>query len=162
MRRSISGLGLLAFVFPVAALAQLSILPTSQTVSNAGNSATYVVTITNPTGTTQVFVPSTTGISAAWGVQLPASVTVGPGGMQNFDLVLTTPLNLPSGSYPFTVIANTAGNALSYSVPATLIVAAASPPVTPAPQSLILICAGLACAGLYAVRRRLRRAFPRG
>jgi hypothetical protein len=161
MRNSISGtsIGLLAVFLPMAALAQLSIVPTSQSVSNAGNSATYVVTITNPTGTTQTFVPSTSGISSAWGVQLPASVTVAPGGSQNFNLVLTTPVNAATGSYPFMVIVNTAG-ALSYSTSATLVISApgSPPPGTPAPPSLILTFIGLAGLGIYVAGNRLRRA----
>jgi hypothetical protein len=69
----------LALVFPMAALAQLSIMPTSQSVPNAGDAASYTVTVHNPTGTTQTFVPSTSGIPGSWGVQLPASVTVTSG-----------------------------------------------------------------------------------
>jgi hypothetical protein len=124
MRNSISGVSMavLAFALPMAALAQLTIAPTSQTVSNAGNSATYTGTVTNPTGTTQTFVPSTSGITAAWGVQLPASIVVAPGGTQNFTLVLTTPINAASGPYPFMLIVNTVGG-LSYSASATLTIA---------------------------------------
>ena len=98
----------------------LSISPASQSVANAGNSASYMVTVTNPTSTTQTFVPSV-AIPASWGVQLPASVTVSPGGSQNFNLVLTTPINLQYGAYTFVVTAQTAGGIFD-SVPGTLTV----------------------------------------
>lgn len=123
VRSRISGtcIAVLAAVFPMTALAQLSISPTSQSVATAGDAATYVVTVTNPTASTQTFVPSSTGIPPSWGVQLPASVTVGSGGAQNFNLVLTTPVGEVSGSYPFTVIVTTAGG-LNYTTPGTLVV----------------------------------------
>jgi hypothetical protein len=123
MRNSTSGASIaVALVFQTAALAQLSILPTSQSVASPGDAAPFVVTVTNPTATSQTFVPSVGGsVNASWGVQLPASVTVPAGGMQNFNLVLTTPFNLPDGSYPFMVIVDTGGG-LSYSVPGTFIV----------------------------------------
>lgn len=160
-RISATSIALLAFVFPTAALAQLTILPTSQTISNAGNSATYGATVTNPTGTTQTFVPSTSGITAAWGVQLPASVVVAPGGTQNFNLVLTTPFNAAPGPYPFLLNVNSLGG-LSYSAPATLIITAPGTPgpsATPAPPSLVLTFLGLAGLGIYAARPRRRQVF---
>ena len=57
-------------------------------------------------------------------MQIPASVNVASGGSQDFNLVLTTPLGQPSGSYPFTVVVTTAGG-LSYSTPGTLVVGGA-------------------------------------
>jgi hypothetical protein len=88
-------------------------MPSVPYVSNAGNSAAYVVTVTNPTAVSQTFVPSTLGIPASWGVQLPASVTVQPGGSQSFNLVLTTPLNAALNGraelYNFYVTVTTAG-----------------------------------------------------
>jgi hypothetical protein len=150
--------GLLALIFPMAALAQLSILPVSQSVANAGNSATYVLMLVNSTGASQTFVPSVvSGVTSAWGVQLPASVTVAPGGTQTFNLVLTTPVNLAGGSYPFTMSVTTAAS-LTFTASATLVVGAGAgspPPGTPAPPSIILICTGLIFAGLYAARHRL-------
>ena len=104
---------------PLTALCQqiLSIspeaMPSVPYVSNAGDSAAYVVTVTNPTATPQTFVPFTLGIPASWGVQLPASVTVGPGGSQGFNLVLTTPLNAALNGRAllcnFYVVVNTIG-----------------------------------------------------
>ena len=121
VRKSISGtsIAVLALVFPMTALAQLSISPTSQSVAIAGNGATYVLTVTNPTASMQTFVPATTGVPLSWGVQLPASVPVAPGGSQDFNVVLTTPVGQAPGSYPFTVIVRTEGG-LSYSAPGTL------------------------------------------
>ena len=57
----------------------LSITPAAQAVSNAGNSASYSITITNPTGNTETFVPYVVGIPASWGVTMPASFNVGAG-----------------------------------------------------------------------------------
>lgn len=148
MRDSISGksIAVLAFVLPMAALAQLTIAPTSQAVTSAGSSAVYVVTVTNATVTTQTFIPSASGNNFSlfsWGVQLPASVTVAAGISQNFNLVLTTPFNQASGSYPFTVTATAAGGP-SYSAFATLVLVLPGnpPPGTPAPPSLILAFLG--------------------
>jgi hypothetical protein len=116
---------LLGFVFPAAALAQLTIAPTTQSVTNAGNAATYVITITNPTGTLQTFVPaivpSISGVNAAWGVQLPASVMVGPGASVNFNLVLTSYIGLADGSYPFTLTVTTVSS-LTYSATGAFVV----------------------------------------
>lgn len=123
MRNSISGtsIAVLAFVFPMAALAQLTISPTVQSATNAGNSLSYVLTITNPTGTSQTFVPSISGsINPAWGVQMPASVTVGPGASTNFNLVITSYIGLADGSYPFTMTVATAGS-LTYSTQGTFV-----------------------------------------
>jgi hypothetical protein len=129
VRNSISGtcIAFLALVFPMVALAQVSISPPSQSIPAAGDSALYVVTVTNPTASTQTFVPSSTGIPANWGVESPASVTVAPGGSQNFNFVLITPLGLAPGSYPFTVILTTAGG-LSYSGNGTLILTSSTTP----------------------------------
>jgi hypothetical protein len=120
---SIPSTALLAFTFPIAALAQLTIAPTTQSVTNAGNSATYVLTITNPTASSQQFAVLQPGgsVNPAWGVQNPVSVTVPAGGSQNFNLVLTTPLGLADGSYPFTETVTTAGS-LTYSTTGTLVV----------------------------------------
>jgi hypothetical protein len=96
---------------PLTVLCQqiLSVAPNGQAVQNAGNSATYTVTVSNPTAATQTFVPSTLGIPASWGVQLPASVTVSPGGSQTFNLVLTTPLNAAPATDNFFAVVSTAG-----------------------------------------------------
>ena len=119
-KASSSSIALLAFVLPAAALAQLSIAPTTQTVTNPGDAVTYVATLTNPTGSTQTFVPSTTGIPASWGVQLPASVTLLAGATTTFNLVLTTPLFLTDGSYPFSLNVVTIGN-LTYTASASMV-----------------------------------------
>ena len=77
MRNRIADVSMAFLFFPMAALAQLSIAPTTQSVLNPGSSALYVVTLTNPTGSTQTFIPSATGNNFSlvpWGVQLPASV----------------------------------------------------------------------------------------
>jgi uncharacterized membrane protein len=98
---------------PLTVLCQqiLSISPDGQNVSNAGDSAAFVVTVANPTTSPQTYVPSTIGIPASWGVQLPASVTVPPGGVLSFNLVLTTALNTKSSPavYTFFVEVDTAG-----------------------------------------------------
>jgi uncharacterized membrane protein len=99
---------------PLTVLCQqiLSINPESTYVNNAGSSASFAVTVSNPTSSTQTYVPSTLGIPSTWGVQLPASVTVAAGATQNFNLVLTTALNTPwvqSPPYQFFVVVNTAG-----------------------------------------------------
>jgi uncharacterized membrane protein len=106
---------------PLTVLSQqiLNISPASQNVSNAGNSASYTVTVGNPTDTPQTFVPSTLGIPASWGVQLPASVTVAPGSSQTYNLVLTTPLNAPAVTYNFFAVVSTAGG-ITASVGASL------------------------------------------
>lgn len=115
-------LGAGTYVFPpLAAISQqiLNISPTSQSVSNAGNSATYIVTITNTTNTVQTYVPFFTGISPAWGVALPASVTVPPNSNKNYNFVLTTPFNAVPATYNFTVTVNTEGGIMG-SAPASL------------------------------------------
>src|ERR1035437_9908661 len=138
----------------MAALAQVSISPTSQSVANAGDAATYVVTVTNPTASTQTFVPTWTGIPSSWGVQYVFSVTVAPGGSQSFNFVLTTPLGQASGSHPFTVIVATASG-LSYSTPGTLIINSASPPTVPtlSEWGMFLLAALLAGTAALALRR---------
>jgi probable HAF family extracellular repeat protein len=114
---------------PLTVLCQqiLSITPLTQAVSSAGNSASYQVMVTNPTSSQQTFVPSTLGIPASWGVQLPASVTVAPGGSQTFNLVLTTPLNASTATYNFYAAVTTAGG-ITASVGASLQVS--GPPST--------------------------------
>ena len=96
---------------PLTVLSQqiLSISPDGQIIQNAGNAATYSVTVSNPTATVQTFVPSTLGIPASWGVQLPASVTVAAGSSQSFNLVLTSPLNAVPTTYKFFAVVQTAG-----------------------------------------------------
>jgi hypothetical protein len=119
---SSTSIAILAFAFPMAALAQFTIAPTSQSIFNAGDAATYILTVTNPTASTQVFVPSVGGsVNPAWGVQLPASVTVPAGGSQNFNLVLTSYLGQADGTYPFTVTVITAGT-LAFTVAGTFII----------------------------------------
>ena len=160
IRVSVSSLSLLSFVFPMAAVAQLSIAPPSQSVSARGNSATYVLTLTNSSGSSQTFVPSVSGsVDGSWGVQLPASVTLASGASQNFNVVLTPPLNLANASFPFTVTA-TNGTGLTFTANGTFVLAV--PAVTPAPSSLILLLTALAFAGLYAAPRKLRQVFSRG
>jgi hypothetical protein len=144
----------------MAALAQLSIAPTSQTVSNAGNSATYVLTITNPTASSQQFVPSVPGgsVNPSWGLQLPASVIVPANSMQTFNLTLVTPSFLTNGTYPFTESVSTIGG-LNFSTSGTIIIGAPGTPgtpSTPAPPSLILAFLGLAGLGIYAACYRLK------
>ena len=161
MRNRISGtfIAVLALVFPMVALAQVSISPPSQSVANAGDTAPYVVTVTNPTGSTQTFVPSWTGIPASWGVQYVFSVTVAAGGSQNFNFVLTTALGQAAGSYPFTVILTTAGN-LSYSTQGTLIINSSIAPHTVPTLSewgMFLLAALLAGTAAFALRRSTQR-----
>ena len=55
---------------------------------------------------------------SSWGVQLPASVTVAPGGSQDFNVGVDAPGQAP-GLPPFTVIVRTAGG-LSDPAPGTL------------------------------------------
>ena len=86
----------------------IAMSPESQDVANAGDSATYVVTVANPTSSTVTYVPDVQGLSPDWGVQLPASVTVAPDSTQNYNLVLTSPLYASIGDYGF--IANVIGN----------------------------------------------------
>ena len=161
-RASVSSLAIAAFVFPMAALAQLVITPpSSQTVTAAGNSVTYVITLTNSSGSSQTFVPSvTSGITNAWSVQLPAGIPVANAASQNFNLVLTPPVNLPNASYPFTVTVDNGGG-VTYSANGTLVLAVPGLPVTPAPSSIVLSITGLAFVALFAARDRLRRAFAR-
>ena len=124
MDYTLPSLGSGTFVLPpVTVLSQqiLTISPTVQAVNNAGNSATYTVTVANPTSSQQTFVPYTVGIPASWGVQLPASVTVAPGASQNFNLVLTTPLNVSVATYTFFTAVTTAGG-ITGSVGASLAV----------------------------------------
>ncbi len=149
----------------MAALAQLTISPMSQTVAIPSDAAEYMLMLTNPTGTSQTFVPLPPGgsVNSTWGVSLPSSITVPANSTQTFILQLTTPFNLTNGTYPFTLNVTTAGG-LTFSTSASLIVGAPGtpgPPTAPAPPSLILICTGLVLAGLYAVRARLRDRFGR-
>ncbi len=109
---TLPSLGPGTFVLPqLTALCQqiMSISPASQAVPYAGSSATYQITVGNPTATPQTFVPSTLGIPASWGVQLPASITVAPGGSQTYNLVLTVPLNAAPVTYSFFTVVTTAG-----------------------------------------------------
>ncbi len=54
-----------------------------------------MVTVTNPTGTTQTFVPSTVGIPASPGeCSFPRASRWPADTSQNFNVVLTTPLNI--------------------------------------------------------------------
>jgi uncharacterized membrane protein len=124
MDYTLPSLGPGTFVLPpLTVLCQqiLSISPALQYVQNAGNSAAYQITISNPTASSQTFVPSTLGIPASWGVQLPASVTVTAGGSQTFNLVLTTPLNAPPATFSFFVTVATAGG-INSSVGGTVVV----------------------------------------
>lgn len=123
MDYTLASLGGGAYVLPpLTVLCQqiLNISPASQNVTNAGNSASYSVTVSNPTSGPLTFVPYPLGIPASWGVQLPASVTVQPGGSQSFNLVLTTPLNaVPNATYNFFVVVGTQGG-ITASVGASL------------------------------------------
>ena len=113
-----------AGVFPLPALTVLSqqilsINPETQNLNNSGLPATYAVTVTNPTNTSQTFTPSTLGIPSTWTVNLPANVTVSANASQTFNAVVTPALNTSPGTYHFFVTVGTAGG-ITASVGATL------------------------------------------
>ena len=110
-----------------------TLTPTME-VAQGGDSATYVITITAVNGFGGTIVPSTNA-NPAMGIQLPASVTIPPGGSQNFNIVITSLLS-PSGPFPVTVTGTTAGG-LQHSVVISLIVdkPALTPTVTVTPSS---------------------------
>ncbi|HEX3748450.1 MAG TPA: hypothetical protein VHW09_31200 [Bryobacteraceae bacterium] len=124
MDYTLPALGPGTFVLPtLTVLCQhiLDMTPVSQYVQNAGNSATYMVTVSNPTSVSQTFVPYTAGIPSSWGVQQPASVTVPAGGSQSFNLVLTTATGTTPATYTFFAAVATAGGINSW-VGGTIIV----------------------------------------
>jgi uncharacterized membrane protein len=94
---------------PLSVLSQqiMSISPETQAVANAGNTANYTITISNPTNASQTFNLSLLGVPSAWG-SMPASLTVGAGGSGQVTLALTPGLNTTPQNYLFTVAANTA------------------------------------------------------
>jgi probable HAF family extracellular repeat protein len=126
MAYTLPTLGPGTFVLPaVTVLCQqiVTISPTTNSVSSGGSTATYMVTVSNPTAIAQTFVPSTLGIPSSWGVSLPASITVAPGSNQTFNLTLTPPLNAtPEATYNFFVFVSTPPPSITASVGASLIV----------------------------------------
>ena len=125
MAYTLPTLGPGTFVLPaVTVLCQqiVTISPTTNSVSSGGSTATYMVTVSNPTATTQTFVLSTLGIPSSWGVSAPAGVTVAGGSNQTFNLMLTPSLNAtPNATYNFFVFLSTAGG-ITASVGASLYV----------------------------------------
>jgi N-acetylneuraminic acid mutarotase len=100
--------------------------PTEQ-VSQAGNSATYIVTITAVNGFSGQIALSVSGNSAL-GVSLPASVTIPVGGSQAFNVVITSALSLGVGTFSETITGASASGP-EHSLVLTLQVA--SPGLTP-------------------------------
>jgi trimeric autotransporter adhesin len=112
----------------------------TQEVSQGGDSANYVLTITAEDGFGGMVALGVTG-DMAMGVTMPASVTIPPGGSQNFNVTLTSALS-PSGTFPFTITGSTVGG-LQHSVVISLIVdkPALTPTVTVTPASSIITTA---------------------
>jgi hypothetical protein len=86
----------------------MTVSPASQAIQNAGGSATYAVTLSNPTATSQTFLLSVLGLPASW-VSQPAGVTVAAGGSQTYNLVINTPLNATPTTFSFFAVATTSG-----------------------------------------------------
>jgi sugar lactone lactonase YvrE len=105
-----------------------------------GDSATYVLTITAEDGFGGTVALGVSGDSNL-GVTMPASVTIPPGGSQNFNVTITSQLS-PSGTFPFTITGSTSGG-LQHSVVISLIVdkPALTPTVTVTPASPIITTA---------------------
>ena len=112
------------FVLPaVTVLCQqiVTISPTTNSVSSGGSTATYMVTVSNPTATAQTLSLRPWGFHRAGAFRL-AGVTVAPGSNQTFTLMLTPPLNAtPEATDNFFVYLSTAGG-ITASVGASLIV----------------------------------------
>ena len=96
----------------------LTISPSTQSVNNGGQTATYTATITNPLSTPQTFVP-TVIVPPGWTSSIPASVPVAANGSQSFTVTVTPSANTSYGGYTFNLVAATASGA-SDSVPAIL------------------------------------------
>ena len=95
----------------------LSITPATQSINAPGDTATYTASIMNPTMTDQTFVPSLL-VPPGWGTMLPASIVVPAGTTQNFNVAVTPPINVQTGS-SFNVAANST-TGISDSAPAQL------------------------------------------
>ncbi len=87
----------------------------TQTVAKAGDSATYVVTITAVNGFGGTVTITPTFPSFTGGVSAPAMVTIAPGGSQNFNVVITSNLLPGVGTFPITITGTAAGG-LSHSL----------------------------------------------
>ena len=108
----------------------------TMTVAHAGDSATYIATLNavNNFGGTVAINP--TSLPGTMGVQYPASVTIAPGGSQNFNVVIVSSLSLGKGTFPVTITGSTSSG-LQYSLTLNIVVQnpALTPTVTVTPAS---------------------------
>ncbi len=109
-----------------------------QEVTQPGNSATWVITITSLNGFSGTIVPSTNA-SPEMGIQLPASITIPPGRSQNFNFVITSSLSMGTGTFPVTITGTTASGLENSLVVELEVANPPTPPgvsVTPSPTSI--------------------------
>jgi uncharacterized membrane protein len=112
----------------------LGLSPAAQTVAPAAT-ATYTVTVSNPTSSPDTFNLSVLGVPAGW-VSLPASVTVPANSTVNVSLTLTSAALAVLGDYGFTVTAADQAGAAA-SVHGDLILAGQAPVVDVEAQGVV-------------------------
>jgi uncharacterized membrane protein len=101
-----------AFALPATSVVgqnAVAISPASQTAA-PGTSATYTVTLTNPTNRFLSFTLSTSGVPSSW-VDIPRNVIVDANSTKTETLRITSPASTPNGSSDFVVFASANGAA---------------------------------------------------
>ena len=99
-----------AFALPATSVVgqnAVAISPASQTVA-LGTSASYTVTLTNPTDRFLRFTLSTSGVPSSW-VDLTRDVIVDANSTKSETLKITAPASTPNGSSDFVVFASANG-----------------------------------------------------
>lgn len=128
-------------------------LSSTQSTSSATSTGPYVVTGTNVSFSTTLYIgPKTIMI----GDNQSQSLAIAPG-QQDYDTLVT------SDVYQTQTVTrtNTTLTTQVYEIDGVASVTP-PPPATPAPPALLLALTGIAAAGLYAARRRLRRGVLQG
>ncbi|QEH35411.1 Ubp3 associated protein Bre5 [Aquisphaera giovannonii] len=132
---------------PAVAVAGEQILTLSPGTNSAapGQTASYTLTVSNPTSASVTYAMSISGVPASW-ANLPSTITVPAGGQQDFNLALRTDLFTPTGPYGFTVLAAAAG--ISGTVGGSLTLAgAAAAPAADSRGVVVTLTPGSATAG---------------
>ena len=139
----------------VTAARVIGLTPAANT-AQPGGTATYTVTLTNPTDAAVTYSLSVVGVPAGW-VNLPASVAVATAGRTDVTLRLSPAAFAVLADYGFVVVAS-APTGASGTVEGTL--AVAGPAILPDPQSHGVVAvitpaqvtAGQGTAGVFVVR----------